>query len=358
MATARPDSRHQVAHPLRVRHLVLAVVAGSAVLAVGVLGGMAATWDAPPAVLAPAPSQQSAPVTQRQFDDSQLVSLQLSPGPPRALQAPGAGRVTAFGCAVGATLTSGASSLSLDGAPELNLATSMPLWRDLALRTKGADVAALAGELARLGFLAAPTDTVTQAVLDAWDRAEAAIGAPVRRPGSPIPAGRVLWLPTDGIAFTSCGVSVGDTVAPGQQVAGLAPTLAGARLVAQPGNAAPGDHVLTLGGHSFTLTRDGALADPAQLDALASLPAVGYALAPGGAGQVSGTYSLAEPLTVSVVPPAAVVTGPDGASCVLGDGRPMPVRIIGSQLGTTFVTFDGTPPQLVSTTPPRDLTCT
>jgi len=342
-------------HSLRVRHVVLSGVAVIVVLAVGVVAGMAATWDEPPALLVPPPSGGMVAVTGRQFDDSQMVGVQFQVGPPRTLQAPGTGKVTAFSCAVGARLESGTTTVSVDGVPAMNLATPHPLWRDLHARDSGVDVTELADALVTLGYLGETTSTVSSRLLDAWVEAQRAIGDVTSETW--IPLDRIEWLPADGIAIASCRVAVGDLVASGQSLADLTPTVVGASLVSPPMTSGIGEHILTVEGERFTLTADGQIANPTDLDRLARLPSVAFAVGTSGSGQVSGTYALVEPLMVSVVPPASVVVGPDGSGCVVGDGGPQRVQVVGSQLGQSLVIFTGTPPAKVATDPPRDLTC-
>ena len=65
-----------------------------------------------------------------------------------------------FLCGDNAAQITGAN-LSIDGAPLLNLATSVPLWRDLGVGDEGADALALRAELIKhvrteIGPIAAP----------------------------------------------------------------------------------------------------------------------------------------------------------------------------------------------------------
>jgi len=320
------------------------------VLAIGFIGGFAAnaggfaaSWNKPPPPLL-ASASADAPVVTRQYDDAQPVTLQLRLGPDRVLQAPRSGRLTSFNCAVGQALDSGKSHLSVDGAPAVSLATKQPPWRDLGSRAAGKDVLDLSRELVRLGYLEATTSANSELLRAAWNELAGARGA-AHTWNKTIPFSGVAWLPADGITVTACDVAVGAQVTRGQRLAKLAPALLGAALAEPPPS---GDRVLVIGDQEFALT-DGAIADKADLARLAALAEVQRALA--GNLPVAGTSKLAQPITISVVPPAAVGIAADGAACVIGDATPRPVQVVGSQLGQTLVVFDGAPPTTVTLNP-------
>jgi len=321
------------------------------------VGGMAATWSQPPALLASPASDPVAAVTQRQFDDSQLVILQLATGPDRELQAPGNGRITSFGCIAGGAIESGSTVLSINGVPAISLATHHPLWRDLRAGNSGADVRDLADELVRLGFLHKGVSKVDKTFLAAWTALEKATGISMKSQAKVISMSSIVWLPADNIPVASCDIEVGSIVSTGQKIASLMPTLTGASLIKQPVNTSTMEYQLVIDQQSFTLDATGAITNSADLDRLATLPSVVSALGQDGSQQVLATYSLAQPVQVSVVPPSAVVVDATGNACVMGDGKPQRIEIVGSQLGHTFVTFTGDAPQYVATMPPRGLTC-
>jgi len=317
------------------------------ILAAGFLAGMAANWNRPPSILAPPPASPVVAVSQRQYDDAQLVGLQLQTGPDRALQSPRDGRLTSFGCVVGALLHSGESDASINGIPTVNLATSHPLWRDIHPGAKGADVTDVSRELVRLGYLGSPTDTADTSFRDAWTKLAKHLGVPVATDGT-VALDSVIWLPEDGVGVLSCEIAVGDQVVVGKHLAQLVPTITEAQLAS---NLTADSHVLVIGQDEFTLSSDGAITGQADLSRLARLADVQQAIEPGGTMQVVGTYKLAQPMLVDVVPPGSVVVHADGTACVVGDGVPRPVQIVGSQLGQTFVVFDGPAPQQVSLDP-------
>jgi hypothetical protein len=121
----------------------------------------------------------------------------------------------------------------------------------------------------------------------------------------------------------------------------------------------PGERVMVLGGREVALPADGLIVDPAQLALIAASDDFQRALE-GGQTTVTlaGWAKLAQPLTISVVAPAALVATAAGGGCVLDqDGQGLAVRVVSSELGQTFVSFDGPPPTAVRLDPPRDLTC-
>jgi hypothetical protein len=326
-----------------------------------VLGGLAmlaVTWDEPPQVLGESISAGTAPVGWQSFDDKQTVTVTLAVGPRRALQAPVTGQVTGFSCTVGTDMVSGQSVVSVDGVPLLDLATAMPLWRDLEVGDRGTDVVALVAELKRLGHLTVESaEVVDAALLAAYATAANQVGMPASAlGGGVIRATQVAWLPAPSLPAGSCEAVVGAQVAPGQILVGFEPVIVGARVGPTPAELAPGLRTLMLGTESFGVMDSGEITAPESLGRLGTMAATREALREGGSGSVVGQLVLAEPIDVAVIPPAALVA--TGASaCVVGDGTPRAVQVIGSQLGQTFVVFVDEPPAAVAVDPPRDLTC-
>jgi hypothetical protein len=338
---------------------VLSVIAGLAVLGVGVAAGWLIGWDVPPAQLAGPAAGGTAPVVTRLFDDARSVSLTVSLGPERRFQSPRSGRVTASSCVVGAEFVSGGSAVAIDGSPVVSLATAMPLWRDLPQGTRGEDAAALGWELQRLGVLAEPSGVVDAALISAFNTVASGVGVAAADLSSySISVELTGWLPAASVAVEGCPVAVGDLVVTGQALASFPRALVGAGLTVLPSGLAAGERVLMIDGQSAPVGDDGRISDPAVLAAMADWPSVRASLAaPEGMGGLMGKLVLTAPLTVGVVPAAAVVARPDGGACLVGDGQPVAAVIVGSELGQSFVVFDGVSPGQVDVAPPRDLTC-
>ncbi len=336
------------------RYLRLVVLLS--VVAVGPLGGLVAVLvlqPVAPGVAAPGPVMSAAPVTSVEFDDERPVALEVTRGDAVSVRVPVTGRVTALGCGPGEVLESGTAVMGVDGVPVLALAGGVPWWRDLTRGSQGVDVDALQAELARLGFDIAPDgERVGRATLAA--AAEVFGRAGVRADASRIRLSSVVWLPTPQVTVASCPVALGADVAPGDAIAIGAAPLLGAQVMVMPERLAPGTRVVVVDGVSLPVDESGQIVDPAALATLAGLPslaaapaqaaAVGEAQPVAGSG-IPGMLRLAEPLPVAVVPPGAVATEDGLGGCVVADGTPRAVRIVGSQLGQTYVTFDdGAPP--------------
>jgi hypothetical protein len=100
---------------------------------------------------------------------------------------------------------------------------------------------------------------------------------------------------------------------------------------------------------------DGVITDPAFLAAVAGGPELSAVLAQ-GSGQIEIHLRLAEPIDVAVVPPSAIAVTGEGHGCVIADGSPTTVRIVGSTLGQTMIQFD-TAPRAVTAQFPDDAAC-
>jgi hypothetical protein len=298
-------------------------------------------------------------VVEQVYDDARTVTLALTAGPEEHFQAPRPGRLTSSACAVGAEFVSGGSAVGIDGVPLLNLATAVPLWRDLALGDVGPDVAALGAELVRLGRLAEPVpEQVDAALLAAFAAAatDVGIGAGALTRGA-VSVGLVGWLPAPTAVAAECLTAVGDQVVAGGALASFVRTVLAARIAAPPADLVPGDRLLAVDSASLPVGGDGRLTDPETLASLLVLPSIEAALQPGGSGAVPAKLALAEPVSTGVVPAAAIVVQGDGGACLLAADGPVAATVVGSQLGQVFVLFQDDRPDRVESQPPRSLTC-
>ncbi|WP_431836996.1 hypothetical protein [Cellulomonas sp. Y8] len=329
-------------------------------LSAGVAGGVWWTRPAEPAALREGHDLTEVRVVPRTLDDTRTVTLVVTTGPARELASPVAGRVSALDCAAGTELAAGKSTIAVDGAGLLTLATAVPPWRDLAVGDTGTDAAALNAELGRLGERAPASDSVTRATVRAYRALARTAGAAVPD-GWTIPADRILWLPSDPARVQNCPVGLGDVLAAGDLVLGLDPER-GAAVPALPGDALPGDRELLVDGIAVPVDSDGAVVDPRGLTAV--LASAAYAEAsPGedGTRHLTVGWALRDPATVSVVPPSSVVGLDSGTACVLDPaGEPHAVSVVGSELGQTFVvpSSDATDvPDRVLVAPPTTARC-
>ena len=302
----------------------VALIAGAGGVSAGILIALPPT----PASLASSSAPPTVPVTTREFTDTRSLTLTIPPASPHELTSPIAGPIT-----------SGSIPCEIDGLPLLALALSTPLYQDVVDGATGPDIAALNAELARLGY-AAPADSqrvtaATRAALaSAMGVSDGAGGVPSR-----IEASRVLWIPAPTVTPSSVPVHLGDSVDTQTVLLTLEDSRDALRLSVPP-DAYPEDHVITLGDTDYPVPSDGIITDPTlTATILSSREYTAFIRStPSGDGpvQLPVSWKLASPITVTVIPPASVI-GDATAACVFASGTPIPVSIVSSQLGRTYV---------------------
>jgi len=290
-------------------------------------------------------------VRQESFDDARQVPFTPVLGDAVELRVLDSGRVTAVECEPGGQIVSGSSPVTVDDRPVIALATSIPLWRDLGPGSRGADVSSLQEELARLGFdvdVSGVYGTATRnAVRDLFR------GAGQARPDGRLTSDRVVWLPAAEAQISECLLAVGDhttdgpLAALGAGVIGLQATSVGQGMVEGP-------RIVIFDGLTAPVV-DGMVTDPALLAAVAASP---WLTGDAATGAPLG-FALAEPLDVTVVPPASLFDLADSAGCVSSEGHARAVTVVTSQLGRAFVTFDdgAPPPSSVDLEPTGTMSC-
>ncbi|MFE4952186.1 peptidoglycan-binding protein [Leifsonia sp. NPDC056665] len=328
------------------RFLVIAVAA-----TVLFASGATAAWlwwgAEPPSSLAPPKPAGAATVSYREFFDQRTVSLRIESAEDSRLESGVGGRVTSSACSPGAVIESGSVIAAIDGRPLVALATAPPLWRDLRAGDNGDDVRALQKELARLGYPVTRDGTVGKRTLDAVARLFERAGDAAYETGA-VEAARIVWLPSKSVTVGECTVSIGETVEARAALASVAGAIT--RVSADEPNAGvvPGQRTLTVDAITVPVDDSLSVSDPTALGALGAAPSVvrqrNTAMSETGAdagGTLRGTLALASPVDVGIVPPAAVhsITGQEG--CVATGQKALRVTIVGSQLGQTYVLFDG-----------------
>ena len=184
--------------------------------AVGVGAAYALLSSTTPDTLKPSDELSSIQVTMQAFDDPRSVELTAEVLPPSSITVTRSGTITTWSCTTGTELTSGESSVAVDGVSLLNLATGVPLWRDLAPGAEGTDVEAVENELVRLGKPAKADAFLSWAEMVTID--ELAKAAGVRLDGT-LPRDLVVWLPAPRVTVDSCEKGLGATVSPSETVA-------------------------------------------------------------------------------------------------------------------------------------------
>lgn len=277
-----------------------------------------------------------APASARSFDDGRTTTLLVTTREPQAIASPRDGRVSAIVCTPGSPVSSGESILTIDGAGVVALATAVPGWRDLDVGDLGQDVGALNAELRRLGLAAPESDEVTKETLEAYRVLARTVGAPAPTRDT-IPVADILWLPDSQVVVADCPTRLGDAITVGDPVLTLlsAPT---ARTSSLPTDAIDGERTLSIGATQLAVDIDGHVAPEHLPDLLASEIYASTPVDEQGIRQLTARWSLSEPTTVWVVPPRAVVVDSHSRTCVVSpDDSVVPVRVVGSELGQTFV---------------------
>ncbi len=352
-ATRAPSRRPTLLSAAFVATVVLLLVGGSTTATVWVL-------RAPrPDALADAEPLTSVPVEPYAFADPRTVRVAVTTGEPQPLVTQASGTVTASGCLAGGTLDSGARVLEVDGAPVVGLATSVPLWRDLAAGDRGEDVRAVQDELTRLGLAPGTSGRVDRATVVALRTFARDRGVAVTSGGPVLPIAAVVWLPGTSVEVATCDVVRGGAVAAGDQVAEVAAPVVRAVATLPPG-LVPGPRTLTVDGTVVQLGDDGEVQGADALAALAGTESHRAAREVEESG-FSGMLALRDPLTVVAVPTAAVY-GEDasGLACLLADGVERTVQVVSSELGQTLVTMAGEaldPPARADLPTDRGATC-
>lgn len=325
--------------------------------------GIGALWLSPstPETLSPEQSPEWVPVTPRTFDDRRTAQLSFTRAAMSQLHAPALGTITAFSCTPGTPLQSGSSTLSIDGARILSLATAVPLWRDLSWGDRGDDVSALHEELIRLGYSLGDEErdggTVGSGTLSAVADLFAKSGDPSFE-GAYVPSARILWIPTPSAAPSECLVSPAAIVAQGEELALFPGTISSARIETDGIEAATGARTAEIDGHAIGVGEDGTIDDPEALEVLSASPSVLRA-ADEGASTVPASTSLVAPIEAQVIPASALVMDVEGRGCVVTPDGARRVTVVGSELGQTFVTFaDGSAPASVAFDPNQSSACT
>ena len=156
---------------------------------------------------------------------------------------------------------------------------------------------------------------------------------------SRIEASHVLWIPAPAVTPSSVPVHLGDSVDTSTVLLALEDSRDALRLSVPP-DAYPAEHVITLGDTDYPVPADGVITDPTLTATILSSSEYTTFVrsAPSGDGpvQLPVSWKLAAPITVTVVPPASVI-GDATNACVFASGTPIPVSIVSSQLGRTYV---------------------
>ncbi|QSB13658.1 hypothetical protein JQS43_19060 [Natronosporangium hydrolyticum] len=259
------------------------------------------------------------------------MSLVIENSAPFPVIAGGSGVVTAVHLAPGEEITAGDPVVSVDDRDWLAFTAEAPPWRDITAGMAGDDVARVQEFLDALGFPAgADAGRATDATAEGFRQLNQSLGR-----GSEdrvFHRDTVLWIGPEPLAVSEVSVQVGEAVSDGVTVL-LGPDRPGTVLVEEPESAmdSGSEYVLAVGDVAVPYTVESGLIDDPEAAAT-----IADAL-PGGEG--GGIVRLAEPVEVATMPVSAIVTDPDGRTCVFEDvtGDPTPVETIGGSLSTAQV---------------------
>lgn len=311
-----------------------------------------------PDALKTADDLSSIRVTLQEFDDPKAVELPVELLPPASIVSGRTGTLTSWDCAKGTDLVSGESSVGVDGVGMINLSTDVPLWRDIRPGDTGADVRALEDEMGRLEQPVQVDSFFSFGELNALTELAAGIG--VELDGA-LARDLVVWLPAPSVKLETCEKHVGAPVVSGDY---LATVSAGITLspVTLPDDRLPGPRYLKLLSDPVALGANGELPSEVTSQAVRATDAFREA-ASASPNESSLTLKamavLQTPVQVAALPATAVVVDAAGRSCVLVDGKPLAVTVVGSEFGNAFVVFS-TPkhPASVDATPGVRSSCT
>ncbi|MEU5257352.1 peptidoglycan-binding domain-containing protein [Amycolatopsis sp. NPDC021455] len=320
---------------MKSRSVGTAVLAAATLLGAGASAGTLLRPAGVPYELQAAKEVTSVPVGHEDVTDERTVKISLvtSPAPPLILGL--GGRVTSTACAPGTPLKSGQVVARLNETPVIALATSAPLYRDLAENTEGDDVESLQRELARLGHKIEADGKYGPKTVAAVKKLQKAAG--IAKPDGVLVAGQVLWLSAPSVAPETCELVQGAFVTPGQTFAKVPARLTAVAVQAKPKNMTPGERIIDVFGVQGPLGADGNATDGEFLREVVAKPefrALGDAEKP---ADLTATLILKKPVPALKVPPGALFAVDGDSACVQSGRTVHKVQIVGSRLGATLV---------------------
>ncbi|MDR1033962.1 MAG: hypothetical protein LBL41_04255 [Bifidobacteriaceae bacterium] len=282
-------------------------------LATGATTALLLVNTAPPSSIADGEDPESVQVTAQETYDRKSVELNVNGQGERTLLAGKSGILTRYECVPGEKIASGSSVLSINGKDLINIHTETPPYENVVFE------------------------------------------------GRTIEFENVIWLPEPEMVINSCPLSLGQNVGFEQVLYTVPSQVTGAKIAEFPENMIAGDRVLRISEEEFHLNKDGAVSQKDLLKLAATQQyrqqVMGLVSTGSESVKITADYSLVNPVNISVVPPSAIVTETETKTCVISDGKPIAVNIIGSELGRTFVEFAGNAPESVTFRPEKDATC-
>ena len=214
-------------------------------------------------------------------------------------------------------------------------------------------MAALNAELRRLGYTAPDGDAMTWDTILAYNALADTVGAArlVKDNGWTLAKDAYVWLDGQSVTIRSCVAGIGASIDVKSELLTTDSQSQSVSVTMPQDEVVAGDRVLDVDGRMVDMPQQTtAITDSSTLAALlgsdayrqASGTAESSESASDGASDVTFTlqWLLKTPIDVWSLPPTAFYAQHDEQACVVSDGKPVAVTVIGSRLGRSMATVD------------------
>ncbi len=284
------------------------------------------------------------PVSERVLDDSRNVALAVEMGDPMVLRSGTEGTVTSVSVTPGKVVASGDTVFEVEGRAVVALASASPLWRELVKGDKGEDVKVLQRALGDVGYALVVDGEVGDDTLRAVAVLQGIKSEEEVRAFSSISPGLFLWLPAKSVTAAKVRVSVGQKIAAGDEVMDLDGGIRSISLAQVPSDLIDAEYVLVFDEREFAVDTSGKLVDPsAENLALIRQTQVfkeWEKITGESKGQLSVPLKLKTEIKALSVSPSVIYGLEGDVGCVSDGQRSYKVKVVGSELGQTYVQFE------------------
>lgn len=263
------------------------------------------------------------------------------------------GKITDVLISAGVPLKCGEPVVGIDGAARLAMCGEVPPWRDVTANTKGPDADQLAELLVSRGLLSENDRSNGARRAAAWRQFSRYVGLPATGVFQP---SDVVWI---GKATTPSRVTVqvGDRVSSDSVLFEVIAQLQAATVDTSGAGPVPaGDWVFSIDGSPVEFPIVAGSLDSREFEAMArsSVTEAGADLPT----RIQGIMRRATSVSYDAIPPSAVVTAPDGSTCVvLAKGGTTAITVVESVTGLVMVIADLSEGTAVLDRPPAGTTC-
>lgn len=295
------------------------------------------------------------PVSERVLDDSRSVALVVEMGESLVLRSGSEGTVTSVSVTPGSVVGSGDRVFEVEGRGVVALASASPLWRDLLKGDKGDDVRVLQRALVDVGYEIAVDGEVGDETLRAVADLQGITSESGVRDFVSILPGMFLWLPAKSVTVGKVRVGVGQKIAAGDETLDLDGGVRSISVAQVPLDLIDAEHVLVFDEQEFAVDTSGTLVDPSDQDLALIRQTQVFKEWEKTTGENKGQLSVPLRLKTGIkafsVSPSVIYGIDADMGCVSDGQRSYKVKIVGSELGQTYVQFDDgvEVPQVLST---------